>query len=155
MFLFAIAFLLTSSDLPCFLRYSHTRCCHDMKLILCNYLFKNVCYGVYALIVFKTKDNGLTEKRPVMATGSPGGSTIITVVLQNVLNHLEFGMNIAEATAAPRIHHQWLPDEVFVEPGISKDTLQMLQAMGHKIQNERIVLGRVQGISCSEASSTE
>jgi gamma-glutamyltranspeptidase/glutathione hydrolase len=106
-------------------------------------------------IVFKTKGNGLTEKRPVMATGSPGGSTIITVVLQNVLNHLEFGMNIAEATAAPRIHHQWLPDEVFVEPGISKDTLQMLQAMGHKIQNERRVLGRVQAISCSEASSTE
>jgi gamma-glutamyltranspeptidase/glutathione hydrolase len=107
-------------------------------------------------IVFKTKTegNGLNEKRPVMATGSPGGSTIITVVLQNILNHLEFGMNIAEATAAPRIHHQWLPDEVYVEPGINKDTIQMLKAIGHKIQNKRRVLGRIQAIS-SEISSAE
>lgn len=105
-------------------------------------------------IVFKikTEGNGLNEKRPVMATGSPGGSTIITVVLQNILNHLEFGMNIAEATAAPRIHHQWLPDEVYVEPGINKDTIQMLKTIGHKIQNKRRVLGRIQAIS-SETSS--
>lgn len=100
-------------------------------------------------IVFKD----LKAKEPVMATGSPGGSTIITIVLQNILNHLEFGMNIAEATAAPRIHHQWLPNEVYVEPGINKDTIQVLKAIGHKIQNNRRVLGRIQAIS-SEISST-
>jgi len=82
-----------------------------------------------------------------MATGSPGGSTIITVVLQNILNRLEFGMNIAEATAAPRIHHQWLPDTSRVESGISPDTVNMLKEKGHQIDTEPHVLGRVQAIT--------
>ncbi len=85
--------------------------------------------------------------KPVMATGSPGGSTIINVVLQNILNKLEFGMNIAEATAAPRIHHQWLPDTVRVEPGISPDTINILENMGHQIDTDRHILGRVQAIA--------
>ena len=74
-------------------------------------------------IVFK-------EGRPVLATGSPGGSTIITVVLQLLLNVMDFNMNIAEATASPRIHHQWQPDNVISEAGISDDTLRMLEARG-------------------------
>jgi gamma-glutamyltranspeptidase / glutathione hydrolase len=74
-------------------------------------------------IVFK-------EGRPVLATGSPGGSTIITVVLQLLLNVMDFDMNIAEATASPRIHHQWQPDNVIAEAGISDDTLRMLAARG-------------------------
>lgn len=85
--------------------------------------------------------------KPIMATGSPGGSTIITVVLQNILNKLEFGMNIAEATAAPRIHHQWLPDQVRVEAGISPDTIMVLKKMGHQINITPRVMGRVQAIS--------
>lgn len=84
---------------------------------------------------------------PIMTLGSPGGSTIITVVLQNILNYIEFDMNIAAAAAAPRLHHQWLPDEVFVESGISSDTLTILEGMGHKIQKNRRVMGRVQVIS--------
>ena len=84
---------------------------------------------------------------PVMATGSPGGSTIITIVLQMILNKSEFGMGIAEATATPRIHHQWLPDTVYYEEGISTDNLKLLQSMGHKIQPNPRVLGSTQSIA--------
>ncbi len=59
-----------------------------------------------------------------LVTGSPGGSRIITTVLQMVVNSIDFGMNVAEATNAPRFHHQWLPDELRVEKGFSPDTLQ-------------------------------
>ena len=83
------------------------------------------------------------------ATGSPGGSTIITAVLQLALNVMEWDMNIAEATHRPRIHHQWLPDIVITEPGISMDTLTALSGMGHNLPKtdngtfEHTVLGRV------------
>lgn len=84
-------------------------------------------------------------------TGSPGGSTIITSVLQNIVNVVDFNMNIMEAVAAPRFHHQWLPDIVIVEPGISEDTLRILQKRGFKfpIKNghvERTTLGRTNAI---------
>jgi len=71
--------------------------------------------------------------QPLMATGSPGGSTIITAVLQTVLNVMEFDMNAATATARPRIHHQWFPDRLILEPGHSVDTRQILAAMGHSV----------------------
>ncbi len=67
---------------------------------------------------------------PYLATGSPGGSTIITVVLQEILNVLAFHMNVAEATAVPRIHHQWQPDIVITERGVSDDTLRILESRG-------------------------
>ena len=67
----------------------------------------------------------------VLATGSPGGSTIITSVMQTVLNYTLWEMNAADSLHAPRIHHQWLPDLVIVEPGISPDTLERLDAMDH------------------------
>ncbi len=90
--------------------------------------------------------------RVVLATGSPGGSTIITAVLQTVLNTVEWDMNIAEGLHAPRIHHQWLPDRVSVEPGVSPDTLRLLDRMGHSlVRNERggfatTTLGRVNSV---------
>jgi gamma-glutamyltranspeptidase/glutathione hydrolase len=71
------------------------------------------------------------DGQPLMATGSPGGSTIITTVLQTVLNVTEFGMNAATATARPRIHHQWFPDFLMLEPGHSVDTRNVLVGMGH------------------------
>ena len=77
-------------------------------------------------IVFK--DGG-----PWLVTGSPGGSRIITTVLQIILNTIDHGMNIAAASAAPRIHHQWLPDELRVEQGLSPDTLRLLEAKGHRV----------------------
>lgn len=85
--------------------------------------------------------------KPIMATGSPGGSTIITVVLQHIVNRLDFDMNIAEAAAVPRIHHQWLPDQVVFERGISPDTIQILEEMGHEISPDPRVLGKVQSIA--------
>ena len=72
------------------------------------------------------------DGKNVIATGSVGGSTIITQTLQIILNVVEFDMNIKSAVQAPRMHHQWLPDLVYVEPGISRDTVKILQSMGHK-----------------------
>ncbi len=69
----------------------------------------------------------------VLVTGSPGGSRIITIVLEVLLNVLDFGMNIAEATEAPRIHHQGLPDELRVERGLSIDTIHLLESQGYKV----------------------
>ena len=72
----------------------------------------------------------LKDGQPYIVTGSPGGSTIITVVLQLLLNMLDFDMNVMEAASAPRIHHQWLPDTVITERGISPDTLRLLEERG-------------------------
>jgi len=88
----------------------------------------------------------------VLATGSPGGSTIITAVLQVALNVMEWEMNLAEATHRGRIHHQWLPDRVAVEPNINQDTLKILSEMGHNFavapngEIARTVLGRVNSV---------
>jgi gamma-glutamyltranspeptidase/glutathione hydrolase len=68
-----------------------------------------------------------------LVTGSPGGSRIITTVLQMVVNSIDFGMNVAEATNAPRFHHQWLPDELRVEKGFSPDTIKLLEQRGQKV----------------------
>ncbi|AZT22702.1 TPA: gamma-glutamyltransferase [Salmonella enterica] len=68
-----------------------------------------------------------------LVTGSPGGSRIITTVLQMVVNTIDFGMNVAEATNSPRFHHQWLPDELRVEKGFSPDTLKLLEQKGQKV----------------------
>lgn len=73
------------------------------------------------------------DGKPLLVTGSPGGSRIITTVLQIVMNVVDHGMNVAEATVAPRVHHQWLPDELYVEEGLSPDTLRLLTAMGHRL----------------------
>jgi gamma-glutamyltranspeptidase/glutathione hydrolase len=69
-----------------------------------------------------------------LVTGSPGGSRIITIVAEILLDCLDFDMNVAEAEATRRIHDQWLPDELQVEPGFPQATLQKLTAMGHKIK---------------------
>lgn len=68
-----------------------------------------------------------------MASGSPGGSRIITTTLQIILNVVDHGMNIAEATAATRIHNQWLPDEIRIEEGLSPDTIALLEERGHTL----------------------
>lgn len=76
----------------------------------------------------------LQDGRPFLATGSPGGSRIITTVLQVVLNVIDHGMGIAEAVHAPRIHHQWLPDELRIERGLSPDTIRLLTLRGHRVE---------------------
>ena len=70
----------------------------------------------------------------VMVTGSPGGRTIINTVLHTILNVIDFNMNVQEAVAAPRFHHQWLPDELRYERhGFSPDTIALLKAQGHRL----------------------
>lgn len=83
---------------------------------------------------------------PLLATGSPGGSQIITTVLQLIVNVIDHGMNIAEATAAPRMHHQWYPDELFVEKGISPDTIRLLEERGHKVTRRTTMMGSLQTV---------
>ncbi|HCL72273.1 MAG TPA: gamma-glutamyltransferase, partial [Gammaproteobacteria bacterium] len=73
------------------------------------------------------------DGQPILMTGSPGGSKIISANMQMVLNVLEFGMNIADAAVAPRIHHQWKPDVMELESGISPDTVTRLIDLGHNI----------------------
>lgn len=71
--------------------------------------------------------------KPVLVTGSPGGSTIITTVFQVIINTIDHGMNVSHAVAAPRFHHQWVPDTVVYEPfAFSKDVIDALKARGHR-----------------------
>lgn len=85
------------------------------------------------------------DGKPFMATGSPGGSRIITTVLQIIVNAIAFDMNIAEASHAPRFHHQWFPDALYVERGISPDTEAILKQLGHNVQL-RNAMGSTQSI---------
>ncbi len=88
----------------------------------------------------------LRDGKPWLATGSPGGSVIITTVLQTLLNAMVFDMNIAAAAAGARIHHQWLPDVLRVEQGVSPDTIELLKGMGHTVETSDRTLGRTQSI---------
>ena len=77
----------------------------------------------------------LKGTKAFMVTGSPGGSTIISTTLESILNVVDFGMNMQQAVDAPRIHHQWLPDVVMVEPGYLTDqTRTALQKMGYRFR---------------------
>ena len=71
--------------------------------------------------------------KPFLITGSPGGSRIITTTLQVIMNVVDHAMNVAAATNAVRVHHQWLPDEIRIEHGLNQDTIGMLRQMGHKV----------------------
>ena len=87
------------------------------------------------------KDKG----KNFLVTGSPGGSRIITTTLQVIMNVIDHGLNIQSAVTAPRIHHQWLPDELRIEEGISPDTVKLLQGMGHDVQQKE-AMGAIQSI---------
>jgi gamma-glutamyltranspeptidase/glutathione hydrolase len=75
----------------------------------------------------------LKAGKPYLVTGSPGGSRIITTVLQVIRNVIDLRMDVAAAVAAPRIHHQWLPDEVVAEQGIDPEAIGRLEQMGHNV----------------------
>jgi gamma-glutamyltranspeptidase/glutathione hydrolase len=77
------------------------------------------------------------DGKTFLVVGSPGGSRIITITLETIMNLLDYGMAPQEAVDAPRIHHQWLPDEVFYEPyGLSPDTMKILEGMGYKLTEQ-------------------
>lgn len=87
----------------------------------------------------------LKDGKPFLATGSPGGSRIITTVLQIISNIIDHNMNIATASSSPRFHHQWLPDIIRLEKGFSTDTINILKNKGHKIKVGR-AMGSTQSI---------
>jgi gamma-glutamyltranspeptidase/glutathione hydrolase len=81
--------------------------------------------------------------------GAPGGSRIINGILQVILNVEDFHMNAQDAVDAPRFHHQWMPDMLYVEKGISPDTVALLRAMGHQVsplEGSSPVVARVEAI---------
>ncbi|MDQ3754985.1 MAG: gamma-glutamyltransferase, partial [Acidobacteriota bacterium] len=85
------------------------------------------------------------------AVGSPGGPTIINTVLQTIINIVDHDMNISQAIDSPRIHHQWLPDEIVYEPyGFSADTKRALEGRGHKLIARPRYMGDAQGIMIEE-----
>ncbi|TKB48569.1 gamma-glutamyltransferase [Ferrimonas sediminicola] len=87
--------------------------------------------------------------KPYLVTGSPGGSRIISTTLQVIVNVIDHDMNVAEATAASRIHHQWYPDEIRVEKSINPDTKRLLETMGHKV-SVKPSMGSTQSIMVTE-----
>ncbi len=90
----------------------------------------------------------LKEGKLALALGSPGGPTIINTVLQVIVNVVDFGMSVAEAVAAPRIHHQWMPDTIAWEPfGLNKDTRAELEKRGHKFADVARPLGDAQAVA--------
>ena len=92
----------------------------------------------------------LKDGEPYIIIGSPGGSQIITTVLQVILNCIDFDMNIREAIEAPRIHHQWMPDSLYYEQGaFTEDVKERLTAMGYALVNDGTefrILGIAEGI---------
>ncbi|RWC57041.1 gamma-glutamyltransferase [Mesorhizobium sp.] len=96
------------------------------------------------------------DGKPFMVIGSPGGSRIITITLEAILNVIDHGMNIQEAIDAPRIHHQWLPDKVYVEPfGLSPDTEKLLAGMGYHLDLADQTWGQAAGILVGGKSLAE
>ncbi|WP_079587849.1 MULTISPECIES: gamma-glutamyltransferase [Bradyrhizobium] len=95
-----------------------------------------------AIVPGKTPRSSMTptimtrDGKPVLILGTPGGSRIITTVLQTILNVVDFQMNIQEAVDVPRIHHQWMPDVTNMERyALSPDTSKVLESMGHRFEN--------------------
>lgn len=97
----------------------------------------------------------LKQGKPYIVTGTPGGSTIITSVFQTLLNLLEFNLSAQQAVDAPKFHHQWLPDEVYVEEDFDQTPLNGLKQMGYKIEPSspigRVELIRINGKGQLEA----
>jgi gamma-glutamyltranspeptidase/glutathione hydrolase len=85
------------------------------------------------------------EGKNFLITGSPGGSRIITTTLQVIMNVIDHNLNILSAVAAPRFHHQWLPDELRIEEGLSPDTVRILREKGHKVK-QKSAMGASQSI---------
>jgi gamma-glutamyltranspeptidase/glutathione hydrolase len=75
----------------------------------------------------------LKDGKPMLVTGTPGGSRIISAVTQVIVDVIDYKMDIADAVAAPRLHHQWMPDEVRIENGFPEDVLADLKARGHTL----------------------
>ncbi|MGS0727786.1 gamma-glutamyltransferase, partial [Shewanella sp. 0m-11] len=91
----------------------------------------------------------MKDGKPYIVTGSPGGSRIITTTMQIIMNVIDHDLNIAEATNAPRVHHQWLPDVLRVEHTLNRDTQTLLKAKGHEVKVNN-AMGSTQSIMVTE-----
>jgi gamma-glutamyltranspeptidase/glutathione hydrolase len=88
----------------------------------------------------------LKDGKLLFAVGSPGGPTIINTVTQVIVNIIDHGMNIQQAIDWPRVHHQWMPDQIVYEPyGLAPDVLNRLKSMGHQFGNQRY-MGDAEGV---------
>lgn len=87
----------------------------------------------------------IKDNKPAIVLGTPGGTTIPTSVFQTLVNIIEFKMSAADAVNKPKFHHQWLPDEIFVEQKMNNETRRSLQDMGYSIK-ERLAIGRTEVI---------
>jgi gamma-glutamyltranspeptidase/glutathione hydrolase len=85
-----------------------------------------------------------------LVIGAPGGTRIITGVMQAILNVIDFKMNIEDAISAPRLHHQWAPDKLYLERGWSPDTAEILRRMGHNVETPSTGVANVHGILLEE-----
>ncbi|MDD8057883.1 MULTISPECIES: gamma-glutamyltransferase [Shewanella] len=91
----------------------------------------------------------MKDGKPFIVTGSPGGSRIINITLQIIMNVIDHKLNIAEATAAARIHHQWQPDFIWAEHTLNRDTISLLEAKGHHVKTQQSI-GSTQSIMVTE-----
>ncbi|MFZ4056825.1 MAG: gamma-glutamyltransferase [Ferruginibacter sp.] len=85
----------------------------------------------------------LKNQQPFMVVGTPGGTTIPTSVIQSVINVIDYNMTAADAVNKPKFHHQWLPDEIFIEDDFNKDTEKQLKEMGYTLKH-RGSIGRTE-----------
>jgi gamma-glutamyltranspeptidase / glutathione hydrolase len=93
----------------------------------------------------------LKDGKPFLVLGAPGGSRIPTAVLQVITNVIDFHMNVQDAVDFPRVHHQWKPDRLDFEMGVSPDTISALKGMGYSIEEARPrILARVEAILISD-----
>jgi gamma-glutamyltranspeptidase/glutathione hydrolase len=89
----------------------------------------------------------LRDGKLYMVVGAPGGSRILTAVMEVILNAIDFGMNAQDAVDYPRFHHQWKPDKLYLEKGFSPDTVALLKAKGHDVDySPAVVVARVEAI---------
>jgi gamma-glutamyltranspeptidase/glutathione hydrolase len=96
----------------------------------------------------------LDKGKTYLVTGTPGGTTITTSVFQTIVDVLDFGMSTEDAVNKPKFHHQWLPDQLFVEAGFPDDVQQQLRAMGYTV-TRRGSIGRTELIRIRPDHSIE
>lgn len=96
----------------------------------------------------------LQNGKPVIVAGTPGGTTITTSVFQTIINFLDFNMSADDAVNKPKFHHQWLPDELYVEKDFPANIISGLEKMGYKI-TKRGSIGRTEVIRISADGKIE
>ena len=98
------------------------------------------------IVLADVKDGDLATGRPILSVGGAGGPLIITATLQTIINHLDLGMPLDAAVAAPRIHQQWSPDGLLMEEAIDAGVRQRLVELGHAVEATDAEMAVVQAV---------